>query len=136
MAAGNPISGKNGTVKTGGTPTALVHITNWKITRSAETDRFADNSSSGWKRSIAGTKMWEGSFDGKVNDGEAVPLKEGDGVAAQFHLDGSGGQHMAGNITVKSLDVECDFDTGKVIAYSVKFEGNGALTDTGDYLTA
>lgn len=135
MAAGNPISGKSGTIKKGAPPAALVHIKNWKITESVQTDRFADNSSSGWARSVPGRKEWEGSFEGVVNDGEAIPVKRGDSVDAQFHLDSSDGQYKSGKIVVSSVEIEVDIDTGKTISYTASFEGDGQLTDTGSLIT-
>lgn len=131
MAAGNPISGAEGTVMTGEAPVALVHITNWKVKTKANTDRFADNSSGGYKRSVAGSKEWDGSFDGKVNDGESVPLSEGDNTDAAFHIDGDGGGYYSGTITVTGVDVETDIDSGKVVSYTVSFEGDGELTKSG-----
>lgn len=137
MAAGDPISGKDGTIKTGATPAEIYQVGNWKITTAANVSKFATNSSGGWKRAVAGAKEWSGSWDQKIDDGNAMPVKEGDSVDVQLHIDGSDGQYYSGTAVVESIDgPEVDINDGAEIGYTVNFQGDGTLTRTGAMLTA
>jgi len=135
MPAGDPISGKDGTIKLGETPVAIFQISNWKVNPKANISKRATNSSAGWKRSIAGSKEWSGSWEQLIDDSNEPPVKEGDSIDAQFHIDGSDGQYYSGTVVVESVDTEVDIDDGTEIGYTINFEGDGALTRTGSMLT-
>ena len=137
MAAGDPISGKAGTIKVGDTPADIHQIKNWKINTKAGVSKFATNSSGGWKRSIAGSKEWTMTWDAAVDDSNAIPVKEGDSIVIQGHIDGSSGQYYSGTVVIASIDgPDVDINDGKEVGYSVTAEGDGLLTRTGSMLTA
>jgi hypothetical protein len=78
--------------------------------------------------------MWDGSFEGKLHDGEPCPVRAGDQVTVQFFFDAAT-NYLAGTCTIKSIEYEVDIDTGKALSYSVTVEGHGDLVETGNLLS-
>lgn len=134
MAAGTILSGKNGTLKLGSGNNEVAHLTNWKAKATVKTDQFSTNSSGGYDYSIPGTGRWEGSFMLVLHDGEPLPVREGDQVDAQFHLDSSDGEYLDGTITIVDIELDVDVKDGKAVQVPVTWQGHGDLTETGDYL--
>lgn len=132
MAAGDVISGSAMTVKTGGTPTAALHVGKWSITKKIETGKYASNSTSGWRKAVAGVKDWSGSMTVFLHDGAALEWSiEGAEVACQFHADGGGSDYYGGSIRITEVSEEFDADSGDPVASTITFEGSGALTANG-----
>lgn len=133
MANGDPISGKSGTLKIN--TTEAKNITNWKIAKKAASSRFATNTSNGWKRTVAGTSDWTGSFEQKVTAGTPIPIKVGQAYPMTFHIDKTPTDYYSGTGVVTQIDgPEADMNDGKELGYSVTVEGDGELLFFGTLL--
>lgn len=132
MASGDPISGKDGTLKV--SETEAKQVTNWKITKKATSSKFASNTSGGWKRTVLGSKEWSGSFELKLSAGSPIPIKVGQAYPMTFHVDKVPTDYYVGTAAITQVDVEVDINDGKEITIPVTFEGDGALTFSGTLL--
>lgn len=130
MAAGNVFSGKDMTFKTGATPTAEVHTGRWEITITGNGGKYASNSTSGWRKTVKGTKEWSGTVRVMLHDGESMPFVVDDEVAAQFHVDSD--DYISGTILILEVGpITVDADSGDPIAIDYKFNGQGAPATSG-----
>lgn len=130
MAAGNVFSGKDMTFKTGATPAVEVHTGRWEITITGNGGKYASNSTSGWRKSVKGTKEWSGTVRVMLHDGESMPFVVDDEVAAQFHVDSD--DYISGTILILEVGpITVDADSGDPIAIDYKFNGQGAPATSG-----
>lgn len=130
MAAGNVFSGKDMTFKTGGTPAVEVHTGRWEITITGNGGKYASNSTSGWRKTVKGTKEWSGTVRVMLHDGESMPFVVDDEVAAQFHVDSD--DYISGTILILEVGpITVDADSGDPIAIDYKFNGQGAPATSG-----
>lgn len=135
MPAGDVISGSAMSVLYGGTPAAALHVGKWSISKKIETGKYASNSTSGWRKAVAGVKDWSGSMTVYIHDGAALEWSvEGAEVSCQFHADGGGSDYYAGSIRITEVSEEFDADSGDPVASEITFEGSGALTASGTLL--
>lgn len=130
MAAGNVFSGKDMTFKTGSPAAAEVHTGRWEITITGNGGKYASNSTSGWRKSVKGTKEWSGTVRVMLHDGESMPFVVDDEVAAQFHVDSD--DYISGTILIQEVGpITVDADSGDPIAIDYKFNGQGAPATSG-----
>ena len=130
MAAGNVFSGKDMTFKTGATPAVEVHTGRWEVTITGNGGKYASNSTSGWRKTVKGTKEWSGTVRVMLHDGESMPFVVDDEVPAQFHVDSS--NYISGTILITEVGpITVDADSGDPIAIDYKFSGQGAPATTG-----
>ncbi len=123
------LSGKNGTLNLGGAQVAPV--SNWRLIVTSNNPNYAANDTGGWKQRAAGVRDSSGSFEVKVNDSGHCPVAEGDSVALELQLDGSGNNYYAVAAIVDKIEVNVDISAGQIIAYLIDFSGNGPVTPYG-----
>lgn len=123
---GTALSGKNGTVKIGSTAVALV--SKWELTKEVVTSRFANNESSGTKKTLAGVYHASGSISGQLDTAAASTILEG--VSATLLLYVNATKYYTVPSVIKSFKVgEVDIDDGKVIPFTAQFESDGVCTE-------
>jgi hypothetical protein len=121
-----PITGENGTIKTGESPTELTHVRNWKVTRAAENKAYRTNGTEGFNKRIAGGKDWSGSFDILCEAGALDEFDIGDIVAAEFYANET--QKISGSIIIDQIEDLVDIENAEIIGQTLSFSGNGAYT--------
>lgn len=129
MSVGNKLSGKDGSVKWGGSLTAL-KVTKWDVTKTADVQDVTDSgdSAAGYKSSIAsGWKAWSGSFEAFLLGGVAEP-DFGSVIALELIADSN--IKYAGNAIINSEGVNLGVVGNEAVKYSFQFTGTGALTKT------
>ncbi len=130
MAAGTVFSGKDMTFKTGSPAAEEVHSGRWEITLTSNSGKYASNSTSGWRKSVKGTKEWSGTVRIMLHDGESMPFILNDEVAAQFHADSD--DYISGTILITEVGpITLDADSGDPVAIDYKFSGQGAPAASG-----
>lgn len=125
------VTGQEGTLKVGASE--VNEISNWQITKTATTSRFATNKSGGWKRTVAGSKDWTASFDLKLVAGQAIPVKVGEAYIITFHINDSTDYYI-GRGVIANDELECNVDEGTEITIPISVEGDGPLERAGTLL--
>lgn len=118
-------SGKDGKILIGSTPVA--DITAWEFNKEAHTTRYGSSSTGGFKKSLAGVKMGEGSIEFKWDSAAASPLVEGGSVTLKLYLNAS--EFFSVPAVIKHFKVRVDIDNGEVTAGVAAFETDGAWTE-------
>lgn len=120
-------SGKDGKVLIGAV--TLASITKWTFNTEANTDRFAHSGSSGYKVTVAGSLMGDGTIEGKVDAADPITddFTEGSGVTLLLYLDAT--RFYSVPSIIKRLQYgEVDIDNGVAVPWNASFETNGAWT--------
>lgn len=125
------VTGKTGTLKVNSVE--VLEISNWSITKTASTSRFATNKSGGWKRTVTGSKDWTANFDLKLVVGQAIPIKVGNAYTIAFHLNDSTDYYIGIGV-IASDEFETNIDEGTEITVPVTVEGDGPLERVGTLL--
>ena len=127
MAVGDNLSGKDGKVNWGASPTEI-KITRWNRTKTIATKNVSDSGSSGGMEKIPdGLYDIAGSFDGFLKAGVAKPTV---GAVIALELVTDSNIKYAGNGIITSEDTGLQVSGGEAVAVSYSFEGTGAWTDT------
>jgi len=128
MAAETHVSGKDGTVEYGSTPTAL-EVTQWDFTGTVDNDSFATSSTSGYKTTVSGNKQGSGSIQGKISSSVDIDtlFSEGDLVDVILTI-ASGSRKLSGSVRVTSLQIGVNVDTGEATTFQISYETHGAYT--------
>ena len=127
MAVGDKLSGKDGKVNWGASPTEI-HITRWERTKSIATKNVSDSSSvSGMDKIPDGLYEVSGSFEGFIEAGVALPTQ---GAEIALELVVSSAIKEAGNGIITQISESLQVSGGEAVALSVQFEGTGAWTRT------
>lgn len=122
---GTPISGKDGTVKVGGSAKAL--ITGWDMTIETVTDRFGSNESSGYKTTLAGQKSATANVNGQFNSAATRDFIEGSTYALELFTDAT--HKYSFSAICKSWRITTDIKEGMTVGFTAVFESSGAVTD-------
>ena len=111
--------------------TVLGYQKNCTLSMESDTIDVSNKNSDGWSDFIAGTKSWSISCDGQFvvdEQGSQAALmtafKNGDFVSIEMKSDDKT-VYFKGNAIITSLELEASYDD--VFAYSVEFNGKGAL---------
>jgi hypothetical protein len=123
------LSGKNGTLKLGAT--VVTPISDWKLTLRSEQAAYVANDTGGAKRRLSGAEDCSGTFRCSVTDDGRCPVRRNQPVTAQFHVDATMDNYYEASIVVEAIDVECDISSGRVVAFTVTFNGDGPVTPHG-----
>lgn len=131
MAAGTPFTGKSMTFKTGSPVAEVVHTGSWELTIGGASEKYATNSTGGWRKTTVGVGEWSGKVTVMLHDGEGQPLARGDSVAAQFHADSD--DYISGTIIITEVGpITLDADSGAAVAIDYQFDGQGAPSKSGN----
>ena len=130
MAAGTVFTGKDMTFKFGDPVAEAVQTGKWRINVGGASGKYASNSTGGFRKTTVGVSEWSGTVTVMLHDGEAMPLKRGDEVAAQFHADAD--DYISGTIIITQVgDIELDADSGDPVAIDYAFDGQGTPATSG-----
>jgi hypothetical protein len=114
-------SGKNGTVKWGGS--AEAHVTNWTLTTTSNNAAFASNDTSGWKTRVAGVRDSSGSFTMK----DKPSFEEGYSAELILYTDA---RIYTVTVVIDSIGTACNMNDGTEVTWEVAFSGKGAVVIT------
>lgn len=123
------ISGKDGTVKYGASPTTY-DVTDWSFDRNFEIQDVTDSgdSSTGWRaKQATGWKSGSGNFTAFVEGGVSFPT-EGSEVALE--LISNSARKWAGNGIITSVSEALTVAGGEAQKATFNFETTGAWTKT------
>lgn len=128
------IHGKGGSAKVdvddGGSPEAILGITNWTIDYKASADDMTGLDSAGVKTFLAGLTEWSGSFNGVWDVTEADTIDDpplvSPGTRLELELWMNDTVNYAGDCLVTGFKPEVQIDG--VVKLSVDFQGTEALT--------
>jgi len=123
------LSGKHGTLNLAGSTVAP--ITNWKIELVCQAKDYVANDTHGVKRRLAGPEDCRGSFDCRLTEQGRCPVRRGQELVAQFHVDRSGENYYEVPIFIDEIGVDCDINQGGVRAFAVRYSGSGLLVAHG-----
>ena len=122
-----PLSGKDGTVKIATTAVAL--ITHWTLEKSVNTDRFADNESAGYKRTIAGVRHARGTVRGKLDTAAASTILEGtSSVVLDLYVNATEFYRVTSIMSNFKVG-EVDINDGPAIPFEATFESTGSFAE-------
>ena len=130
MAAAKQIQGLNIMVYLG--TTALGGQKNCTLSMEADTIDVSNKNDFGWSSFIAGAKSWTVSCDGQflTNDEGQAALIEAFRNSSEVEIemrDADSTIYYGGTAVITSLELEASYDD--VFAYSVEFQGKGALNN-------
>lgn len=127
MAVGDKISGKDGKVNWGASPTEI-HITNWTRNKAIAIKPVPDSSSvGGIPKIVDGLYDVKGSFDGFIEAGVALPTI---GAIIDIELVVNSNIKEAGKGIIVSEDESLQVSGGDAVSVSYGFEGSGAWVRT------
>lgn len=118
-------SGKDGKVLIGATPVA--NITGWEFDKECHTDRYNSSETAGYKGTVAGVKMGQGSIEFKWNSAAAMTITEGTSATLLLHLNAT--EMFTVPAIIKNFRVKCDINDGAITGGTANFETNGAWTE-------
>ena len=122
-------SGKTGTLLIGST--AVTPVTQWKLTVTSHNLDYAANDTAGWKQRVPGLRDSNGSFEVAADEAGHCPVAEGDVVTLGLNVDSSGNNYYTVPAIIDHIEVDVDLRTDKIVAYAIKFSGNGPVTAHG-----
>ncbi len=128
MALGDNISGSDGMVKYGATPTEI-KITKWNIKKKTSGPVPVNDSGSGGNMTNLPAKLvgFDGSFEGFLKKGVAGPTFNSV-VAGEFYVDDN--IKYEGDIIIGEEDINVAVDGTDAVKVGFSFEGTGELTKT------
>lgn len=128
MAAGDNISGKEGTISIDGTS---YDVTSFDVSVTGSTIDVTDSadSNSGWRRKIVGKfKEWSGTAEMFLKLGEAAPGANVEGEFVGTAQATSGTVTYTGQINVVDIGDSIPVEAEEAVKVTMSFDGLGALT--------
>lgn len=121
------IGAKDSLISTG---SAVACVKKWSVADKADSPTFVCSTTRGAKSRVIGNKDWSGSWEGH---GDTPPVKAGDAITFTGVIGGTPGSQIgvSGSAIVKDVTVTIDQKSGAPIMYTVNFEANGALSESG-----
>lgn len=122
-------SGQNGTVSAGGS--AVGEVTSFSVEETGDT---LEDTAMGdeWRTNKPGLKSWSGSLEARLDPADTGQnaMEVGDSVALLLYPSGntSGHRSISGTATVTGRTEGAEMEG--IVALSLSFQGNGALTKT------
>lgn len=98
-------------------------IRNWKVTTTAAIQKFVASNTKSMTGVLQGNKDWSGQYAAYGHSPSSMP-----GAALSFVGSINGSKGIAGSALVDSVEIVIDIESGAIIAHTVNFSGNGALT--------
>jgi len=132
MAAGDTLSGVGMTFKQGGAATVVDHTMKWNVAIKQDNEKYASNSTAGWKNPSVGAKEYDVVVTVLLHDGGQQPFTLGTEFAFQGHLDGGGADYYSGTGQVVDLGtLEVDPNSASPLQQAITLAGKGALVANG-----
>ena len=122
-------SGKLGTAKKAGT--AIVDITTWNFTPLFELNEYMSNLTNGRKARIVAGGDSSGSFECLADSAGNAPVREGEQLVLQLHVDDTGLNYYEVQALVSDVPISSDVTGGANTAFTVNFAENGGFTRHG-----
>lgn len=115
------ISGNSGAVEHAGTDVAAVG--KWSISSTADLQKYVASNTKSGTVTLDGNTDWSGSYEAKGHTPFKMP---GEAFTFEGSIDGSKG--ASGTAIVDQVEITIDIEAGAIIAHTVTFSANGALT--------
>lgn len=132
MAAFN---GCKGTVKYGSSPTELLGVSRWSMSETVKNNDYADNTTGCATKTNMGAKTTSITIDVNAQDGVdkgKPPLRAGDEVEIELHIDDTGANYFSGTAAVLGLnDYTVDIMNQELVTYSYDLKVQGLLVGNG-----
>ena len=122
-------TGNTGSVIVG--TTDWIEVTKWTFDMKAAVSKWGSNSSSGFKKAVAGTKDGSGTIEVKIDTGGTMDAVAGASATLLLHTDDSGSNYYSVPAVIASCATECDIDDGTALSATYNFESNGEWTYNG-----
>jgi hypothetical protein len=106
-------------------------VTDWRIEKSSANKSYTANDTGGARKRVPGVKDCSGRLEIKADGTCPLPLCEGECVALELHVDGSGENYYELAAVVEAIGLSVDVGRGSPIAYRVGFSGNGPIAAHG-----
>jgi hypothetical protein len=127
MAVGDNVSGQDGKVNYGATPTEI-KITNWDYTKEMDTKEVSDSGSTAGKDYIPDKLYsWSGTFTGWLKAGVTKPAF-GEVIALELIADAA--IESTGSAIITSQGTTLQVSGGDAVQVTYNFQGTGILTET------
>lgn len=126
---GTPFSGKSGTAKKDGS--AIAEVTGWNFEPSIGAPKYASNNTSGHKKAVAAVADFSGSITTKLDSAGNMPMRIGDGVTLELHVDDSTENYISVPALIVSHPIPCDINDGEIVEVEYGFEPQGVPTYSG-----
>lgn len=111
---GAPLTGKDATIKIGGSPAAVsTDVIGWEFRPTGNFQTFASDKTSGHKHEYASVKNFDATVTMKVPLTGKLPFKNGDLITVQFHGDDSDANYIQADCIVKEHPIPADINEGQ-----------------------
>lgn len=107
--------------------TPIADITSWELNKEAVTSRYGSSSTSGYKKTLPGSKMGAGTIEFKWDGGAVSPIVEGTVVTLKLYTNAT--EFFTVPSVIKTFRVKVDIDDGSVTSGTAQFETDGAWTE-------
>ena len=127
-----PLSGKDGTIKSGGVAVA-VDVIGWDFEPLANEQRFASDKTSGHKVTYITVKDFNARIRVKIPTTGNLPFVRGDTFVMQLHGDETGNNYISASVVVLSHPIPCDITEGQNSEVEYQLGPRGPATFYGLY---
>lgn len=130
QASNQAMSGMNGKVQYGASPTDVAHLTKWKRKESNKLADYVSSDTSGATRREAGPDDEEISFTALQPKTQAAEIfKSGQGVDIVLIRDNTAAAvKYTGFVFIESVEETVEVETGKIVSYDITAKVDGRLT--------
>jgi predicted outer membrane repeat protein len=115
---------------TSGAVNGVNTVRTWTVTSTADLQAGVASNTKRGEVIVDGNTDWSGSYTCYGHTPGNMP---GDGITFTGSLDGTNG--VTGTAIIDSVEITIDIEAGAIIAHTVNFSGNGALTKGGAVAT-
>ncbi len=121
--------GHRGTVRIG--QVEVVPLLKWTLSLISRNAQFASSLTGQWTRRVPGARDCTGTLLLHASIEHSCPLRPGQSVVLELHVDNSGENFYRVPAIVDRLSVQTDIGGGHPVGYQVEFSGDGPLTTHG-----
>ena len=123
------MSGKNGTVLLNDEP--IAEVTAWNFEPSTNVPKYASNATDGHKVGVPAVDDFTGSITTKLDADGNMPLRIGDIVTLELHVDDTEANYISAPVVIASHPIPCDINDGEIVEVQYSFEPHGRPTYNG-----
>lgn len=121
--------GHRGTVRIGNAQ--LVPVLKWTLSIISRSTQFVSSHSGQWTRRAAGPQDCAGALLLHISADGRCPLRAGQSVVLELHVDDSGGNYYRVPAIVDRTSVQTDISGGQPVGFAVEFSGDGPIAPHG-----
>ena len=129
---GVPLTGINGNVQLvaqGGSLATIGSVRKWSVNRRAENQKYATNSTAGFKKTAKGIRDWDGSVDMYFDDGDINHIGANEGDLIDILLQTATSRTLTGMARIDSIEgIEGDIEGSGLVGATLNFSGHGAYS--------